>query len=107
MESKTVVFHNKISPNFQQVSVDGAHGGISPQGKININFFAERFPIPKSSSIEVQENKVVKVTDSDDSKIGIIREFHFGAYMSADTAKGIATWLLDRVKELEAKAQAK
>jgi hypothetical protein len=99
---QTIEVHNKISPLFQQISIDGAFGGITPQGKINLNFFSERLPIPKSSTFEISENKVIKkISDSPDSKKGIIREYSFGVYMNLETAKGIGLWLKEQVEKLE------
>ena len=101
-EPKTIAFHNKISPAFQQVHVDGAIGGVTPRGKININFFAERFPIPKSAVFEVEANTLgKKIADSEDSKVGIIREYHFGVYMDLDTAKSLSNWLVSKIGEFE------
>jgi len=105
MEEKkqTIEVHNKISPLFQQISIDGAFGGITPQGKINLNFFAERLPIPKSSIFEISGNKTAKkISDSPDSKKGIIREYSFGVYMNLNTAKGISLWLQEQVEKMEA-----
>ena len=99
---KKIEIHNKISPIFQQINVDGAHGGITPQGKINLNFFAERFPIPKSTVFEVENNKICsKISDSEDSKKGIIREYHFGVYMNLETARGLSLWLQERINQLD------
>jgi len=100
--------HNKISPTFQQINVDGAYGGITPQRKININFFAERSPIPKSTIFEVVDNKIVgKICDSEDSKIGILREYHFGVYMNLETAKALSLWLQENIKALDENIKGK
>ena len=44
---KIIEFHNKVNENFREVHVDGAHGGVTPRGFINANFYSERFPVPK------------------------------------------------------------
>ena len=48
-DKKTITIHNKISSDFREIHVDGAYGGLTPRGLINLNFYAERAPIPKSS----------------------------------------------------------
>jgi hypothetical protein len=100
---KKVTFHNKINSSFREIHVDGALGGITPRGYINVNFFAERFPIPKSTEFNVVENKKIgeKLGDSIDSKTGIIREYEFGIYMNIETAKNISNFLQDKIKEFE------
>lgn len=98
-----VTFHNKVSAGFREIHVDGALGGITPRGFINVNFFAERFPIPKSTDFNVSENRKIaeKLGDSIDSKTGIIREYEFGIYMGIDTAKSLAKFLNDKITEFE------
>lgn len=97
-------FHNKLNPNFREIHVDGAYGGITPRGFINLNFFAERSPIPKASTYQLSENHLgEKVSDSPDSKDGVIREYEFGIYFDVNTAKDIYNFLGERIKELESR----
>lgn len=97
-----ITFYNKISANFREIHVDGAYGGLTPRGLINLNFFAERFPIPKSSDFKVTGQSITeKIKDSDDSKEGIIREYEFGVYMDINTCKMIINLLTTKVIELE------
>jgi hypothetical protein len=98
-----ITFHNKISPNFRELHVDGAYGGITPRGFLNLNFYAERRPIPKSSDFKIiSESKVGdKIRDSDDSKTGILREYEFGIYMDVRTAKQLVKFLTSRIEEVE------
>lgn len=99
-------FHNKLSPNFREIHVDGAYGGITPRGFINLNFFAERLPIPKSSIYKLQDNKLgEKLSDGKDSKNGIIREYEFGIYLDIDTATDIYNFLGNKIKELQFKQE--
>jgi hypothetical protein len=100
---KKITIHNKISDNYRQVHVDGAFGGITPRGFFNLNFFAERAPIPKSQDFEVIDNIKVgnQISVSPDSKMGILREFHFGIYMDVNVAKEIVKLLSGKIEELE------
>lgn len=102
-EIKTIIIHNKISASFREVHVDGAYGGITPQGLVNLNFFAERTPIPKSSEFEITEEQKVGtlIKHSDDSKSGILREFEFGIYMNIQTAKSIVELLNTKIDMYE------
>jgi hypothetical protein len=100
---RVVTFHNKVNPNFRQIHVDGAFGGITPPGFINMSFYAERFPMPKSTNYLINENNTLgeKVEDSRDSKTGVIREYEFGIYCDLKTAINIRNFLNDRILELE------
>lgn len=101
-EPDTMEFHNKISPCFRSLHVDGAYGGITPKGLININFFSERFAIPKSSTYKLNdEQKLEKLKDSDDSKSGVVREYDMGIYIDIETAKKIKNLLDSKIKEFE------
>ena len=105
---KEIEIHNKVSSSFQQINVDGAYGGVTPSGKINLNFFSERYPIPKSTFFEIKNDKLIKkIRDSAESKKGIIREYNFGIYMDLRTAKGLSLWLQDCIKNMEKKEREK
>ena len=96
-KATTFTVHNKISNNFRELHVDGAYGGITPKGLCNINFYAERLAIPKASDFKIEDDKLVKISDSADSKKGIIREFETGVYMTIETAKELHKWLGDQI----------
>lgn len=96
-----ITVYNKISHNFRELHVDGAYGGLTPKGLININFYAERFPIPKSIIHNLLDRTTQDSEDSEDSKEGIIREFEFGIYMDLNVAKQISDFLLNKITEFE------
>lgn len=97
-----ITFYNKIGSTFRQVHVDGAFGGISPKGLLNLNFFSERFAIPKQTEYVIKEdNSLDKIKDSDDSKEGVIREYEFGVLLNLEAAKRLEVLLQETIKELE------
>ena len=105
-KENSLEFHNKISSNFRELHVDGAYGGITPRGFINLNFFAERFPIPKSSTYAlVNQQLSEKIEDSADSKTGLVREYEFGIYFDLATATELHNFLGEKIKELETRNQ--
>jgi hypothetical protein len=103
MEQKKITIHNKISPNYKEIHVDGGYGGLTPKGFINVSFYAERRPIPTSTEHEVTEhgNLGKILSNSPDSKEGILREYEFGIYMDLTTAKNLAQFINGKVVELE------
>lgn len=102
-----ITIHNKISNNFRELHVDGAYGGLTPKGMVNINFYAERLSIPKSTDYKIESQKLIKIADSEDSKKGIIREFETGVYMTFETAKELHKWLGEQIVRFEKETKAK
>jgi len=108
-ETPEITFHFIKSNFFRVFHVDGAWGGITPSGLIEINFYSERFPIPRQIfhpilpggrlGNEFQERRV--------SKEGLVREIEAGAMMDLNTAKSVRDWLNDQIKVLEERQQAK
>ncbi|MEO6961293.1 MAG: hypothetical protein ABIY90_04955 [Puia sp.] len=102
-EQGQITIHNKISQNYKEIHVDGAFGGITPRGLINLSFFAERAPIPKSSEFVLNDGRVGDfIENSIDSKKGILREFEVGIYMSLEVVKSLIEMLGKQASELEA-----
>jgi hypothetical protein len=102
-EKKTIVIHNIKSTNYRQVHIDGAHGGITPNGFINVNFFGQRAAIPKGTEFSINELGELKdaIKDIDGSKSGIVREFEFGAYMDINTCISIKNFLEMKIEEFK------
>jgi hypothetical protein len=97
-----ITFHNKINPLYREIHVDGAHGGITTRGYINLSFYAERKPIPKSNVVTIDETGlVVGNVDSKDSKVGILREYEVGIYLDRNTAQELANFLQQKIKEID------
>lgn len=103
---KKVTIHNKISGNYRQIHVDGAFGGITPRGLINLSFYAERTPIPKSSEFAIENNYFgTLLNNSEDSKTGVLREFEFGIYADISVAKAIIKLLTEKIDDFEKTVQ--
>lgn len=103
MAKNKVTIYNKISPNYRQIHVDGAYGGLTTRGLINLSFYAERLPIPKASDFDITEQGTVGnfSSNSEDSKTGIIREYDFGIYMDLPAAKSLVDFLSTKITELQ------
>lgn len=101
---QSVVIHNIKNANFRQIHVDGAHGGITPSGFININFFSQRNAIPKGTEYSLNEQGAIlaPLKNIEGSKNGVVREFEFGAYMDINTCKSLKDFLQQKIEEFEA-----
>ena len=90
--------------NFNPKYINGAQGGINPQGEIVINFYFERNALPNSQTYSVEENKISpQEIDSEpiDLKNSFVRVIENGVVMNYRTAKEIHKWLGNHLETLE------
>jgi hypothetical protein len=86
---------------FREIACDGAVGGPTPQGKLWLAFYTERFPLPRivRHKLKRAETEGTMMFDTDapaepvEAREGIIRNVEFGLYMSIDTAELLHDWL--------------
>jgi hypothetical protein len=103
VEIKKITVHNKISSNYRQLHVDGAFGGVTPMGFMNLSFYGERAPIPKATDYNLTDEGFLGsvISNSPDTKTGILREFEFGIYMNLNVAKAMVVLLNSKIEEFE------
>lgn len=91
--------------DYNPIYVNGAQGGINPQGEIVINFYLERNALPVSQTYEITEGKidVSKEIESEpnDFKNSFVRVMENGVVMNYQTAKEIHKWLGSNIEKLE------
>ena len=102
-EKKSIIIHNIKNPGFRQIHVDGAQGGLTPSGFVNLNFFSQRGVIPKGTEFAIKENGNVGevLKNLEDTKSGIIREFEFGVYMDIKACKNLINFLSKKIEEFD------
>lgn len=97
-----VTFHYIKSNYFRVAHADGAWGGITPRGLIQINFYSERQPIAKQTFHTIEGDRLgPEIADRRIVRDGPVREIEFGAVMDLSTAKLVREWLDDKIKVLE------
>lgn len=100
-DEPTVDIHYQKTADFREVACDGALGGPTPQGKVWLAFYSERFPLPRivrqdlvadeeTGEFNVDHSKPATIVEA---KRGIIRNVEFGVYMSVETASQLHEWL--------------
>lgn len=99
-EAKTIKFDYIKGNYFRVVHVDGAVGGISPRGDINMGIWNERWPIPKQTTFELAEGgKVQKeIVEERISRDALIREVEVELVMSVEVAKTLCKWLNEKIE---------
>lgn len=95
------IFNNDYNP----IYINGAQGGINPQGDIIVNFYLERNALPLSQIYEIKEgydNTVNEVeSEPPDLKNSFVRVIENGIIMNYQTAKEIHKWLGMHIERLE------
>lgn len=83
----------------------GVYGALGNNGLINANFFVDRAVIPISESIEIDESGKILGSPTPEKDGDAVREVQFGLLLDINTAKIVANWLNDRIKEFEDKVK--
>lgn len=96
-----VTFAFTQSQHHRVIHVDGAWGGITAQGLINIDLFSEYTSPPDTISLQLEVGKPPTETD----RVGgqsITREREVTAIVTLQTAAAIRDWLSQKIDELAA-----
>jgi len=103
-----VTFHLIKSNYFRVVHADGAWGGITPRGLIEVNFYSERQPIPRSltHSFSLESGELgQEIKGARVSREGPVREVEVGVIMDLSCARAVRKWLDDKITALEGMAK--
>jgi hypothetical protein len=98
---------------FRVIRVNGAFGGIGPDGNLFMAVFSERPPLPDVTFQAVDSTGKVGAELMEQRKVtskGIVRELEAGLSMDVNTARAIIQWLTERVgiaEKLATDAQAR
>lgn len=88
------------SNQFRVIHVDGAHGGVSPKGLIQMAFFSERAPIPTSETYSLEQGKLGQRKEVE-QRDAIVREVEVETLIDLQVAKVIVQWLGERINQAE------
>ncbi len=99
-EKPVVIYHFIKSNLFRVVHADGAHGGFTPQGFIQMNFYSERFPIPRETHHRLEKN-LPEILEERVVRKGAVREVEVGVVMDLGTATSLVKWLNTNIKRLK------
>lgn len=95
---QTVTFHYVKSHNFRTFHCDGVWGGLTPRGYISMSCYSERYPIPRTLTLDLDPDTLGEEIDRD-TKIGLIREVGVELLMDVPLAEVVIAWLSARVEE--------
>ena len=91
-DAKKVLFKYKFPETYNPVYANGAHGGITPQGELCLNFFLERQPVPNKETYGFSDDgrvtaKPIEFEPVDKADAVFVRYVSTGVVMSMDTAR--------------------
>ena len=101
---KQIKYKYKFNETYNPIYVNGAIGGLSPQGEIIVNFYLERNSLPKVQSFEVDEGTGIgklSETEPQDYEQSFIRYIENGVILNYKTAKEVHRWLGEHISSLE------
>ncbi len=117
---REISIHYIKSNAFRVIYAEGAHGGLSPNGKIQMGLYNERQPIPQQTLHAIEQVGKHAVTVGKEivekriGRTGVVREVETEILMDVAAAKEIGQWLLDQAatvdrlrEEVEGKTHAK
>lgn len=110
MDKQSLKFKYIFSDDYNPVYVNGAQGGVNPQGEIVANFYLERLALPNSQTqVVTPEGKLGGVIKSDpeDLNQSFVRFIKNGIIMNLQSAKSIHTWLGGLIEQCENAYKAK
>lgn len=105
MADQIVKYKYKFSEEYNPVYVNGAHGGVAPQGEIILNFYLERHSIPRQQAYFVQDGRLAGESVDDalprDYRDGFVRYIETGVVLNLKVAKDIRDFLDSHISFLE------
>lgn len=97
-------FHYIKAPDYREVAVHGAFGGLQPTGDgVFLSVYSERPPIPQATFAEVTDDGTLgpELVGERESREGVVRVVQFGMYLTRENAVAIRDWLDVRISKLD------
>ncbi len=98
---KTVDVHYIKTLNYRSYHADGIFGGLTPSGKVYMEFFIQRLPTPQVIEYNVTPDRTIGDEVKRTGKKGFIREIEAGLVMDISVAKILKNWLEKRIEQAE------
>lgn len=98
---KQIRFHYLKSNYFRVVHIDGAIGGVTPEGYIHASMYSERLAIPREQSFAIDENGALGELKDTLTRDGVVREMEIDAIMNIESAKSLRDWLTSNIERAE------
>ena len=97
----TIEFHYLKGNQFRAIHVDGAIGGVTPNGNIHMALFSERSAIPRKVEMNVNKNGTLGDERSRSGLSGVVRDMEVDVILSEPIARNIREWLDSNISKLD------
>ena len=94
-----IEFHFTKSNDYRTVHVDGAWGGVTPQGNISMGLFSERRDVPSAVRFRVAGQVLQELARQ--GQQNNIREMQVEVVLNLGVARAVASWLMEHVTAAE------
>jgi hypothetical protein len=86
------------------VHIDGAWGGVTPQGNVQMALYSEKAGelVPDAGTYEILEGGQLKEKKIASVPTAVTREIEVEVIISADAAKAIRDWIDDKLTAIQA-----
>lgn len=91
----------KYDDNYKIKFVNGAFGGTTPKGEIEINFYFEDASLPENYDITISDEGRIGKMEINEPEEPFTRYVESGVIMTLDVAKSIHKWLGENIKAAE------
>jgi hypothetical protein len=97
-----ITFEYRFADGYRTHHVDGATGGVTPNGFIHFAVYSEKFELPVKQTFRLgTDGTIGAALDGLVSTRKIVRELSADIMVSLATARGLRDWLSERITELE------
>lgn len=104
---RKIRFEYTKTGSYRSYHVDGAYGGVTPRGKISVDFYTEKFPTPTTTEHILAEDGTIGAETGRESTPAITRQIEAGIVLDMDAAVSLRNWLNGKIEELiDAKEKA-
>lgn len=99
-----VAFDYIKTPDYREIHVDGAWGGLTPRGYIQMAIYNERLPIPQQTVFELKDAQLGnEIKEKRRGRQAIIRNVEVDLIMDLQTAESMRDWLNQHIGKLKEK----
>jgi hypothetical protein len=94
-------FFFEIDKDYRIVASNGAWGGVTPRGDIQVDFFVEKQGTPESIKNRISEEGAIgEVVEMKPPK-RIVRKLQVGVLMTLEEAQNLVKFLSDKIKQIQ------
>lgn len=93
-----------FNKDYNPLYINGAYGGLNPQGEIAVNFYCERQPLPNKDTFHVSKSGELLgpiLREPSNFENILIRYIQCGVIMNVESARRVRDWLDDHIKKVE------